>query len=264
MTGTETHKKFGKLQIFYRAGTSDEDVLCHSFDNDIFMDSIPEYTPAENHTVVDVGAHIGTFSILLSGAVTKGRLFAIEASADTYKYLEKNIQSNSLDRVTPCLLALSDHNGTATLYHDLTTGNWGHSLTAKLSNESEEVQCESLKDFFHRHQILFCDLLKLNCEGAEFRILLSTPVDVLRKISHMLVLYHEDLEANHTLPELQRHLQNAGFLIRFRHMGGLRGWMICLQPTPLNYLKFFRADLARLSRGTLLTIKKSLKRFLPK
>jgi FkbM family methyltransferase len=248
------------FEISYRPGTADEDVLDHSFHNDIFMGSIPEYKPTASDIVIDVGAHIGTFSLLLSRVITQGKIFAVEASAETFLHLENNILGNNLRQVVPCHLALSDHNGTARLYHDLHAGNWGHSLTAQLSDEWELVQCESLEQFFDRRGVTCCNLLKLNCEGAEFRILLNAPVELLKRIRHLLVLYHEDLERSHTLSELQAHLQSAGFLVRLRHNTGARGWMICLRATPGNYFKFLFNDVTGFLRRKVSDMKKLLRK----
>src|SRR5262249_36312649 len=54
--------RFEDFDVAYRAGTSDEEVLRASFANDIFFTAVPEYRPSPNDTIIDVGAHIGTFS----------------------------------------------------------------------------------------------------------------------------------------------------------------------------------------------------------
>ena len=50
--------------IFYRDHASDEDVLRYGFERDIFFLGVPEYRPHREDTIIDVGAHIGTFSLL--------------------------------------------------------------------------------------------------------------------------------------------------------------------------------------------------------
>jgi FkbM family methyltransferase len=59
----------------------------------------------EGDLVFDVGAHIGTFAIPLAGAVGKhGRVVAIEADADNFSLLTRNLGLHDLvDRVTPLL-----------------------------------------------------------------------------------------------------------------------------------------------------------------
>jgi hypothetical protein len=54
------------FEVIYRKGTADENVIGHSFENDIFFSGIPEYQPEDGHVIIDLGAHIGTFSLLAS------------------------------------------------------------------------------------------------------------------------------------------------------------------------------------------------------
>src|SRR6266581_833576 len=54
---------FGGFEIAYRKNTADESVIADSFENDIFFSGVPEYQPEEGHVIIDIGAHIGTFSL---------------------------------------------------------------------------------------------------------------------------------------------------------------------------------------------------------
>src|SRR4051794_3517427 len=92
----------------YRVGTSDEKVLAHSFRNDIFLPEIPEYRPRSTDTIVDVGAHIGTFTCLMAGLAKQGRIVAVEACGDTFALLEKNVSRNSFPNVTAFRSLLMD------------------------------------------------------------------------------------------------------------------------------------------------------------
>src|SRR5690606_4150668 len=88
--------RYDTLTVYYRKGTEDEKVLTHSFDNDIFFKEIPSFKPRKTPVIIDVGAHIGTFSILSFLKFPRSRIFSVEASQETYEVLEKNIRSNDL------------------------------------------------------------------------------------------------------------------------------------------------------------------------
>lgn len=208
----------------YRSGTADEAVLQHSFDHDIFFTGVPEYRPAESDTIIDVGAHIGTFSLLAASKAPRGRVYAIEACEDTFNFLRVNVALNGLSHVVPVHLALSDREGTCTLYYD--TGNWGHSVVSRLSNRSEVVRCSTLQRFFGENSIAACNFIKFNCEGAEFPILLSCHADFLRRIQLILVLYHGDLWKKNTVEDLLGHLQQSGFDCQVRNQTESRGWIV--------------------------------------
>lgn len=219
--------QFGGFDVAYRAGTSDEQVIDESFGRDIFFSDLPEYHPNDDHTIVDVGAHIGTFAMMASRRVPHGRVFAVEASRETHHLLRINVALNRLDNVRVDRLALSDTVGTTTLFHD--EENWGHSIVAPLTGRGETVPTQTLAGYFADCGIERTHLLKFNCEGAEFPILLGSSIDVLRTVETMLVLYHTDLYRWATLSQLKEHLERAGFSTTVRNSNAERGWLICVR-----------------------------------
>lgn len=217
-------QSLGRFQVAYRKGTADERVLGHSFDHDIFFSGVPEYESANDHVIIDVGAHIGTFSLLASSRVSLGKVFAIEASEDSFNLLRINVALNNATNVSVHHLALSDRRGKCTLYHD--TGTWGHTVVKPLSAERETVECCTLSDFLESNGIDRCHFMRLNCEGAEFPILLSTPSSVLQRCQIILVLYHCDLWRSNTEADLLSYFQSSGFNTALRNRSGKRGWII--------------------------------------
>ncbi len=216
---------FGGFEIAYRKDTADEAVIGCSFDNDIFFSGVPEYRPDEGHVIIDIGADIGTFSLLSSSKVGRGRVHAIEASEDSFNLLRINVALNQCANITVHHLAIADKEGTCTLYHS-DTGNWGHSTVRIRSRSSETVKSCTLSAFLERNQINECHFMKLNCEGAEFPILLSTPKYVLQRIGTILVLYHCDLWSDNTEADLISHLESSGFNCVIRNRSEKRGWII--------------------------------------
>jgi FkbM family methyltransferase len=215
---------FGGFQVAFRPGTADEAVIRHSFENDIFLPAIPEYELSDDHTIIDVGAHIGTFSLLCASRVGDGRVHAIEASRDTFNLLRINAALNRLGNIVPHHLALSDTEGEGTLFHD--HQNWGHSTVKRMSSSGERVTARRLTSFLEEQRIGECHLLKLNCEGGEFPILLGAPAETLRRCRLILVLYHCDLWPHATEADLQSHLDSAGFACRILNREEHRGWIV--------------------------------------
>jgi FkbM family methyltransferase len=218
---------FDGFDIAYRQGTSDETVVTeHSFDKDIFFAGVPEYQPKDDDIIIDIGAHIGTFTVLAASKVKSGKVYAIEASEDTFNLLRINVALNRCSNASVHHAAISDKNGTIMLHHDV--GNWGHSTVKKLSEFNETVVSVTLPAFMEQNGIDRCHFMKLNCEGGEFPILLSTPHDVLRRFGTILVLYHCDLWKENTEEDLMSHLQAAGFRCEIRNRHKSRGWIIAV------------------------------------
>lgn len=215
---------FGGIEIAYRRATTDGDVISHSFDHDVFFAGVPEYRPAEDHVIIDVGAHIGTFSLLAASKVPKGQVYAIEASRETFNLLRINVALNQASNIDLSHLALADKPGTSTLYHD--TGHWGHTIVMPLSGYGETVATDSLANFLTSKNISRCHFIKLNCEGAEFPILLAAPVDVLQRFDTMLILYHCDLYTQRSEQDIVAHLRGSGFETTIRERTQEGGWII--------------------------------------
>jgi FkbM family methyltransferase len=214
----------GGFEIAYRRATTDEEVFSYSFDHDAFFAGVPEYRPAEDHVIIDVGAHIGTFSLLAASKVPQGQVYAIEASRQTFNLLRINVALNQASNIDVSHLALTDKLGTSTLYHH--TGHWGHTIVKPLSGYGETVATDSLANFLQSKNISRCHFIKLNCEGAEFPILLAAPVDVLQRFDRMLILYHCDLVPPLSEQDLVAHLQGSGFDTTIREETQERGWII--------------------------------------
>jgi FkbM family methyltransferase len=217
-------KDFGGngLRIAYREGTMDERAVAP------WIEWLRQPTPTAyelrpDEVVLDVGAHIGGFTLLASSLVPEGRVLAVEACRESYEMLIRNIELNELTNVAAAHLALSDRRG-ETYLHYSEAGNWAHTITKSTQAGGEPVRTETLTDYLHDSNVGRCDLAKFNCEGAEFPILMNTPVKTLRTIRQMLIYYHADLVDEHySLSRLEQHLEEAGFELECRKTSPARG-----------------------------------------
>ena len=142
-------------------------------------------------TIIDLGAHIGIFSIQAAKLFPNAKIYAFEAFEENYNLLKENIALNNMNRqITPeCIAVSSDSNKKLTLYlQDSSTG--GHSITPEGQN-TIQVNTITLEEIFHKYNIKQCDLLKIDIEGSETLIKKSL-TKLLPKISKIYMEYHED------------------------------------------------------------------------
>ncbi len=229
-------ESFEGFEVAYRKGTVDEKVIAGSFSHDDFSSGAPEltlegnslapfYQTADDHVIIDVGAHIGLFSLLASSKVKRGKVYAIEPSEDSFNLLRINVALNNATNISVHHLAITDRQGTCRIYYGW--GNWGHSIVNhRRSHHYEIVQSSTLADFLESNKIDRCHFMKLNCEGAEFPILLSSPSSVLQRFNMILVAYHCDFWTSNTDTDLLSHLQSSGFSTIVRNRSERRGWII--------------------------------------
>jgi len=227
MTESKVFFVFKDYKVFFRPSSADEKVLAHSFDQDIFYKEIPDFNPSKPGVFFDIGAHIGTFSLLTSLKFPEAKIFAFEPYSESFNLLKKNIVQNELhDRISPIQAAISAKTGKSNLYLD--SENWGHSLTNSDPGIFEEVDTNTIDNVVALHNIDFIDLVKLNCEGAEFEIIDSLSPKSLKKIGMMIILFHEDLisESANSRLDLANRLKENGFFVRFVNTSNDRGWII--------------------------------------
>src|SRR5262245_40069763 len=104
----------GPFAMIYRPDTADETVLfAESFEHDMYLRGFPDFALGPAHVVVQIGAHLGGFAVM--AAARAARVYAIEASRDTYDLLVANLHVNHLRNVTASHAAITDRAGEVTL-----------------------------------------------------------------------------------------------------------------------------------------------------
>ena len=124
--------------------------------------------------VIDVGAHIGTFTVPIAKHVgEKGRVYAIEATKETFSILNKNCQENAVgEQVVTMNNIVSDKSGDTynVTKNSLKKGNRGRISYSKSNNHSGEKSI-SLDDAFEGNDRL--DLIKIDAEGVDDLVILG-------------------------------------------------------------------------------------------
>jgi FkbM family methyltransferase len=138
----------------------------------------------EARVFLDVGANIGYYSLLATAYNPEIRILSFEPLPSAFHYLQKNLELNQCTHATPLDWALSDTVGTATFFaskktkfleveHHLTsTGSLDRRQAERsVVVESFEVKTETLDHVAATHLNASVDLLKLDTEASEDRVL---------------------------------------------------------------------------------------------
>ncbi len=202
--------KFDGLRFQVRRLAWDEGFLRHAIEREDYTKK--GFSLRETDTVIDIGANIGAFSVYAAKQVPRGRVIAFEPASDNYEFLARNAALNRLNNLTPVRAAVAGQAGVITLYLGEASGV--HSTTKghlTVSTGTEEVEAISLEGVFERYKLDRCDLLKLNCEGAEFEILYSAPESILAKIQRIAMEYHAKENKRQKANEMVDYLRKHGF-----------------------------------------------------
>ncbi len=164
--------------------------------------------------IVDIGAGIGEFTVFASQNTANGEIIAFEPFPESHSLLEKNNHLNGAENTRAIQKAVSKETGQILL--DLTDGEplqfQSYEPSRNVSNrEIIRVQCLSLKDVLDDYQIGICNLLKLDCEGAEYGILMYTSDEVIHRVERIVMEYH-DVQGHHH-SEISLFLEKKGFKV---------------------------------------------------
>lgn len=119
--------------------------------------------PGDN--VIDAGANIGVYTLLMSAIVEPGQVIAFEPDHKCAERLRENVKINQLSNVVVREAAISDFSGTALFsVGEDTAGSFANLKSAAETNEVEVIR---LDDEMH-DRVALC---KLDVEGAETAVL---------------------------------------------------------------------------------------------
>ena len=144
-------------------------------------------------TVVDIGGNTGIFSLYaaVSGA---SKIAVYEPSSEACVTIRRNIAENGFDRITSlhqrCIDSESHHQvrfpTTSSIFNKPLTGD-----QAADSQPNELVETISLHDILQDFPNGL-DMLKIDCEGCEYTMLLDADPSLLRRINAIRLEYHDD------------------------------------------------------------------------
>jgi FkbM family methyltransferase len=136
-----------------------------------FQTKLFKHTIHEGMAVVDIGAHIGYYTLLAAGRVgKKGVVFAFEPDESNYSMLIKNIEQNGYNNVTPVKKAVTSSTGTVRLFLNAKESA-EHNIIGKHGQKSVVVDSVALDDFLDAGYAV--DVIKMDIEGAEMAALLG-------------------------------------------------------------------------------------------
>lgn len=166
----------------------------------------PFFTAEPGQKVIDVGANVGLFSLLAAarGAVVE----AYEPHPETYDWLVRNTRGRDVT-CTQAAVVGSLSEGQVELW--LHPGRNSRHTTARYEVGSGEPLLHKVEVPAIRLEEVIghgCDLLKLDCEGAEFEIVDGTPIESLARAARLVCEVHSNAGDP---AKLKARLREAGF-----------------------------------------------------
>jgi FkbM family methyltransferase len=151
-----------------------------SFLQKVYIDNafLKNYIP-EHAVIIDVGANIGQFNIFCTNYLLAKRVYSFEPLKETYDKLIVNVNSKD------CYNFAISTKKSLRLYIPGTT-LMASSYPRNRDNLSEEVSTVKLDDIDRIKNERQIDLLKIDTEGSEYDVLISSG-EILNKTKYLLI-----------------------------------------------------------------------------
>jgi FkbM family methyltransferase len=188
---------------------------------------------ADDFTALDIGGHIGCFSVALATLKPEVTIWTYEASPSTAVYTQRNVDANGLGgRVTVTNVAVSSKAGTLS-FADNAGGSGLNGITAPTGTKTIDIEAITFAEAKARAGAAggSVQVVKIDTEGAEYDIVLGSDPSDWADVQRV-VLEHHDVPG-HAWAELESFFASAGLTIAAREDVTARLGTVWLSRTPI-------------------------------
>ena len=213
-----------------RAGTKDRNVV-----NEIALYNLytNNFSIKKEDIVVDVGAHIGIFSVYASKLASKGQVYALEPVKENFRILSTNKNLNNSDNLKIFNKGLFNSSKELEISLDTPNNTAKFTLYGK-GKITEKIRLESFDTFIKQNKLKKIDFLKMDCEGSEYEIFFNLSKNNLKKINKIVLEYH-NLDSKKNYKELVLFFERNNFkLVSHKRFGKLTGMLYLANKKTIN------------------------------
>jgi FkbM family methyltransferase len=172
----------------------------------------------ESPTVVDIGANVGFFTLFTDFKLHQPVIYAFEPIQRNFAVLQRNLATLDKSRIHLINKAVSNSDQEIKLQfitgQDITT-------SASIFNnpdlgEGEKVFSTTLAGFAEEYKLSRIDLLKLDCEGAEYGIFYETPKSFFKRVYCIALETHKGSKENENTAALAKYITSLGYQVKTR------------------------------------------------
>ncbi|HEY1054919.1 MAG TPA: FkbM family methyltransferase [Emticicia sp.] len=182
---------------------------------EIFVDKTYDYPDLQkiNPVIIDIGANTGLFTLRMKQLYKDASIYSFEPFPSNFQQLSENVKLSSLEDVVLYKKGVGGESRTEKLYINKKNIG-GHSLyqNEAQSDDYVEIEITSLEEVLNSLKVERFDLLKMDCEGAEFEIIKSITPELAKRID---IIIFESTESIYHIDELTSHLKGIGFTVEF-------------------------------------------------
>jgi FkbM family methyltransferase len=160
----------------------------------------------DGDVVVDVGAHIGVFTIY-SAKNADCTVYSYEPRPDNFELLKENV---SLNKIEACVKTFQFAVGGVSGSLEFCMDAEGLGQIGGFTGSKIIVRTVTLKEIFDSNNLLKVDFLKIDVEGEELEMLLNFPKEYFPRIEKIAMESHTESITS----QLTSYLSSNGFSVR--------------------------------------------------
>jgi FkbM family methyltransferase len=124
---------------------------------------VMKFSLRDNPVIFDVGGYKGDWTQIVLDKYNNPTVYVFEPVKQFYDEIVERYKN--MDNIKVYNFGLSSINAKETISSD------GDSSSVFLSNKQEEIELKDIRDFLFEQQVFHVDLIKINIEGEEYRLL---------------------------------------------------------------------------------------------
>jgi FkbM family methyltransferase len=194
--------------LFAVRGPVDRAILQEVWERDVYGVRGLADSPA---TVVDMGAHIGAFALMAAEAWPAARVVACEADAENFALLRHNLAGYpTVELVEAAVVGEDVPEVEFHAVRDKANGNSGGGSYARSEPDTQTTRVPALfiGELWRSKGLASCDLLKLDCEGAEAGLLrVLAEAGLLAGVGRVVGEWHAADGRRETAEDVKRQLR---------------------------------------------------------
>jgi FkbM family methyltransferase len=172
---------------------------------------------ANDRQIVDLGANVGIFTLYAARCAPHAKILAVEPFPSSFHRLVETVRSHGIEERVKCLNAAATGTNSMRIMPDSAVPSQRRRLASISSsssvNSGTEVAGQTLETILNENRLERVDLLKIDIEGSEYEVFLSSSNNVLARVHRIAMEYHGDAPSPYSKRQLFDHLRGADFAV---------------------------------------------------
>jgi FkbM family methyltransferase len=187
-------------------------VLREVFVNEAYKDVLPLLNGRKNIRLLDIGANLGSFTIWMDRILGVREAFCFEPEPDSFRLLEFNLRMNGCSAARCIESAVGGEARTIriALKKDSPGGTNIYHASDSSTVEGTPVPVVAFDQWLREVEGDF-DVLKIDCEGAEWEIFRRADAACFKRFRVLLGEVHDDPERKQPVSEFKGLAEKLGF-----------------------------------------------------